>query len=70
MTTYIALYRGPDINNAKMVAVSCDPQLVAQVAAQLLTDPHYADNPGSDPVLDALNRGRRRALRLIQEERQ
>ena len=65
MTTFLALYRGKTIADAKMVAVSADPELVAAVATRLLDTPHPQ---GEDPVVATLERGRRAALRLIERE--
>jgi len=65
MTTFLALYRGKTVADAKMVAVTADPELVAAVAAHLLDTPHPQ---GDDPVLTTIERGRRAALRLITRE--
>jgi hypothetical protein len=65
MTTFLALYRGKTVADAKMVAVTADPQLVATVAAHLLDTPQPQ---GEDPVITTLERGRRAALRLITRE--
>lgn len=65
MTTFLALYRGHTVSDAKMVAVTAEPALVATVAAQLLELP--ADEQ-TDPVLCHIDRGRRAALRLIHRE--
>jgi len=65
MTTFLALYRGKTVAEAKMVAVTADPELVAAVATHLLDTPHPQ---GEDPVLTTLERGRRGALRLITQE--
>jgi hypothetical protein len=65
MTTFLALYRGKTVAEAKMVAVTADPVLVATVAAHLLDTPQPQ---GEDPVIANLERGRRAALRLIQQE--
>ena len=65
MTTFLALYRGKTIGDAKMVAVTADPQLVATVATHLLETPQPQD---ADPVITTLERGRRGALRLIKQE--
>ena len=65
MTTFLALYRGATVADAKMVAVTADPALVATVAAHLLAIPQHQD---TDPVITTLERGRRAALRLIQQE--
>jgi len=64
MTTFLAVYRGKTVDDAKMVAVTADPTLVTLVATQLLDTQQSND----DPVLTALDRGRTRALRLIKRE--
>ena len=65
MTTFLALYRGKTVAEAKMVAVTADPVLVATVAAHLLDNPPQQDE---DPVVTTLEQGRRAALRLIKQE--
>lgn len=65
MTTFLALYRGDSIAEAKLVAVSADPSLITFVANQLLTPDPYSE---VDPVRDALEHGQRVALRLIKQE--
>jgi len=67
MTTFLALYRGKTVAEAKMVAVTADPVLVAAVATHLLDTPQLAVE---DPVLTTLEHGRRAALRLITKESQ
>lgn len=64
MTTFIGLYRGETVGEAKIVAVSADPQLVAEVAARLLQQDTDAPKE-ADPVLFAMHQGRRRALRIV-----
>lgn len=64
-TSFIALYRGPTIASAQLIAVSADPQLVALVADRLLESPQLE---APDPITQALNRGRTTALRLITKE--
>ena len=64
MTTFLALYRGKTIGDAKMVAVTADPELVAAVATYLLSAPQHQE----DPVIISLERGKRAALRLITQE--
>ena len=66
MTTFVALYRGETVASAKLVAVTADPGLVADVSSRLLEGPP-APMQG-DPVLAGLERGRRAALRLIRKE--
>ena len=65
MTTFLALYRGKTVADAKMVAVTADPGLVAVVATHLLDTPQPHDE---DAVVNTLERGRRAALRLIKRE--
>jgi hypothetical protein len=60
--TFVALYRGQTVSSARLIALSTDPALVADVAARVLA----ADEPAADdPVLSALSRGRRAALRVV-----
>ncbi len=67
MTSFLALYRGESIAGAKIVAVTAEPGLVRDFAGRLLDGP--ADGPADemhpDPVLEELEQGRRRALRLV-----
>jgi hypothetical protein len=65
MATIVALYRGASVDSARLIAVSVDPELVADVASRLLSGP--IDDP-TDPVLSAQRGGERRALRLIKAE--
>lgn len=63
MTTFLALYRGATVSEAKMVAVTAEPRLVRDFAGCLLNS-----EPGdreADAVIDELEDGRRRALRLV-----
>jgi len=45
--------------------VSSDPALVAEVASRVLA---AGESAGDDPVLTALDRGRRAALRVVNRE--
>jgi hypothetical protein len=63
MTTLVALYRGETIGDARLIAVSADPELVAYVAAALLQEPPSSD----DPVVAQIDGGQRRALRLVKK---
>jgi hypothetical protein len=63
VTSFLALYRGESIAAAKMVAVTAEAGLVRDFAARLLEQP--PDETDSDPVLEELEQGRRRALRLV-----
>ena len=68
MTSFIAIYRGNSISDAKMIAVSGSHSLVAYVASEIMSDALYLDDASDDPILSALNQGRRAALRLVKEE--
>jgi hypothetical protein len=65
MTTFVALYRGRTITSARLIALSADPVLVADVSARLLQERASED---CDPILDCVERGRKDALRLITRE--
>jgi hypothetical protein len=65
MPTFLAVYRGRTIGEARMVAVTAEPGLVAEVVDRLLSHPQMDDD---DPVVRAIDRGRVTALRLIQHE--
>ena len=67
MTIFVALYRGPSVQSARLVAVSGDPVLVADVSARLLQEANQRDSD-QDPVIASLQGGRRDALRLIKQE--
>jgi hypothetical protein len=64
-STFLAVYRGPSIAAAKLIAVTADPTIIAEVTRRLLN----GSGPDSaDPVLSKLNSGRRAALRAIRRE--
>ncbi len=63
MTTFLALYRGRTVGEAQMVAVTADPVIVAEFAERVLERTEEDESP--DPALRAIERGRRRALRII-----
>jgi hypothetical protein len=65
MASFLALYRGETIGAAKLVATSADPEIVRGFADRLLADPGEQDE---DAVLQELENGRRRALRLVRNE--
>jgi len=65
MPTFLAVYRGRTIGEARMVAVSADPGLVAEVVDRLLDHSQMDDD---DPVIHAIDYGRVTALRLIKRE--
>ncbi len=64
-TSFVAIYRGPTVASARLVAVSSDPTLVADVSARLLKSRSSED---SDPAAANLERGRRAALKVIHKE--
>ena len=65
MTTFIAVYRGSTIAEAKLIAVSADPAIVADVSTKLLDASRETE---VDSVIASVERGRRQALRLIKKE--
>jgi hypothetical protein len=62
-TTFLALYRGESIGRSKLLAVTADAKVVRDFAARLLAE--SPDEVDSDPVLEELEQGRQRALRLV-----
>ncbi len=68
VSTFLALYRGDTIAEAKLVAVSADPTTVADFAGRLLQQPTLPSDTTRDPVLLSIERGRRQALRVIARE--
>jgi hypothetical protein len=65
--TFLCLFRGPSIESAQLVSTSTDPELVRQVAADMLQT-ELTDEEYSDPARRALSRGKRQALRVIHGE--
>jgi len=63
-STFIAVYRGRTASDARLVALSADPALVATVVGQILAKRNSGS--GEDPVVDGIDRARRQSLRLIQ----
>ena len=64
-TSFLALYRGESVSTAKLLALAADPQLVSDFAARMLEE---SDEREQDAVMRELERGRRRALHLVQGE--
>ena len=65
-TSFIAVYRGESVSAARLIAVSADPGLVADVSSRILqADPGDEE---TDPVIGPIDRARRRALRLVHRE--
>lgn len=65
MPVFVALYSGPSVGEAKLIAVSIDRELVADVSARLLRETAVTD---TDPIVAQLEKGRRSALRLAKKE--
>jgi hypothetical protein len=65
-TSFIAVYRGESVSAARLIAVSADPSLVADVSSRMLRDD--AADEEADPVVAPIDRARRRALRLVHKE--
>lgn len=65
MMTFVALFRGRNVDEAKLVQVSIDPVLVAQVTRHMR---HECRGKSEDPAIARLDCGRRAALRFIQQE--
>ena len=65
MQTFLAVYRGKTISDARMVAVTSDWAMIGDIVDRLLSRPI---DPEGDPALLAIDRGRTRALRLIRKE--
>lgn len=63
--SFIALYRGETIGAAKLVATTADPETVRDFAERMLSVPEEQEPDG---VLRELERGRRQALRLVQDD--
>jgi hypothetical protein len=65
-STFIAVYRGRTASDARLIAISSDPAIVALVVGKILADQH--DPSSDDPVVGAIDRARHQGLRLIQRE--
>ena len=65
MANFLTLYRGDTVSSAKLVAVSADPTLVREFAERLLAGQEQSEQ---DPILNALEAGRVRALHLVRSE--
>jgi len=65
-TSFLALYRGRTVGEARMVAVCADPRIVADFAARLLEQPD--PDAEDDPVLRAIEDARREGLRVVAQE--
>lgn len=65
MTTFLALYQGATVGEAKMIAVTANPNVVRDFAARLLAD--EPTEHAEDAVVRELEGGRRRVLRLVRD---
>jgi hypothetical protein len=65
LTTFVALYRGKTIAEARLIAVSADPDLVNEVSTHLLNAASVSIN---DPVIQRLEHGRVAAMQLLKKE--
>jgi hypothetical protein len=65
MTTYVVVYRGRTVAESRLVALSADPTLVADVISRILAEKQSED---TDPIITRLDQGRREALQLIRQE--
>ena len=64
-TTFVAVYRGPTVGEAHLLAVSTDPDIVGFVVSRLLSEDPEAT---ADPAIRALEEGRREALEAAMPE--
>jgi hypothetical protein len=64
MHTFLALYRGRTVAEARMIVATADEELVAFVADKLLRNPPDT----TDPRVLSLERGKQAALRLVRQE--
>ena len=60
---FVAIYVGDSIASAKIAAASADSDLVREVAQKMLCG--LEARPDSDPSIQAIGRGRKKALQLI-----
>jgi hypothetical protein len=64
MSTFLALYRGATVGDARLVAVTADTLLVAEFAEKLLV----SIPEEKDAVVRSIENGRRGALRAVVSE--
>lgn len=68
MVSFVALYRGPSVPSAQLIAVSTNPELVGLVAEALLAEQLQGRERGEDPAVRAMAEGTRRAIELVRDE--
>ena len=64
MTNFLALYRGRTLNDARLLALSADPEIVGDFATRLVGESINEE----DPALRELTRGRHKALKIVCQE--
>ena len=67
MVSFVALYRGPSVPTAQLIAVSTNRELVGLVAEALLAEQGQR-GAGEDPAVSAVADGTKRALELVRDE--
>ena len=65
MVAFLALYRGPSIGEARLVAVSMEKDLLGLAIDEMLRE---ARQGSKDAVTGALSSGKRQALEYVREE--
>jgi hypothetical protein len=60
--SFLALYRGPNIDRARLIAITVDSELIQEFARRLLLS---SEPPEHDSALKALQDGRWQALRIV-----
>ena len=66
MATFVAIYSGETIAGARLIALSANPVLIAEVSARILHE--HSDQEAQDPIIACVEQGRKHALRLITQE--
>ncbi|MBA2713729.1 MAG: hypothetical protein H0U55_09290 [Rubrobacteraceae bacterium] len=66
MATFLALYHGNTVNTSEILALTADHRIVEDFAVRLLGEPSDAS---ADPVVSNIEKGRRRALEVVRDER-
>ena len=64
MTSFIAIYYGQTVTDAKLIAVSAEKSIIADVSARLLNQ-NFEER---DQIISSLENGRRKALEHIHRE--
>jgi hypothetical protein len=62
MPAFLTLHAGETVNTSRVVAVTADEDIVVRFATELLRRPPEKKH---DPVLEALEGGRRQALKEV-----